>query len=226
MYILLILLLIIFIFFREIFFEKINSLKYYEFGKDHPRICFLAGVHGNESAGTITLYKMLPTFPHILKKKKGSLLVIPCANPWGFLNNSRYQKNFSDINRNFSSKCRDFTSCNILRLVRDCDLVVDFHEGWSFHKINPRSIGSTISYTPGARLLAEKILERLNNHISDPKKKFTLLNDNCRIPTSLQCRLKDKNYILIETSGQNNIQPLPIRVYQIELIIDTILKFM
>lgn len=36
------------------------------------------------------------------------------------------------------------------------------------------------------------------------------------------CNSINKNYILIETSGQNNIQPLETRINQIMLVIDTI----
>ena len=110
------------------------------------------------------------------------------------------------------------------------DFVLDFHEGYDFHKINVKSFGSTISYTYDktgkAKKYGENIVEKINETIIDEKKKFTLLDPNYKpikgTLLSLLSELKISG-ILIETSGQNNIQPLQKRLEQIELIFNIFL---
>jgi len=73
------------------------------------------------------------------------------------------------------------------------------------------------------------MVDDLNKIISDPKKQFTMLErSNCDIQSSLRCAMSKRNipYILIETSGQQDIQPLDIRVSQVYSCIDTIVQYL
>src|SRR5690348_8821262 len=103
-----------------IFIGRGNSkkIKYYDFGLSSSQIgslasssqfdtgvCFIAGVHGNEPAGTQALKDLLQTnyFKEAAQTKNIRIRVIPAVNEWGLSHNTRYQLNpiYPDINRNF-----------------------------------------------------------------------------------------------------------------------------
>lgn len=233
-----------------IFINRENSkIKYYDFypylrypkfrsPSNHPNqksVCFIAGVHGNEPAGTKALEDLLKTgyFQEAAQSKNLNIRVIPAINEWGLSHNIRYQLNpiYPDINRNFLGEGLDETSKEIIDLIKDYDLVVDFHEGWGFHLINHRSVGSTLSpgNTKMSLEIASRVIDKINESIVNPNKKFILLlNRSCEIPKTLSCyrENKQKNYILVETSGQNDIQPLITRKKQIIDVVNETLKYM
>ena len=66
----------------------------------------------------------------------------------------------------------------------------------------------------------------INRYIKDEHRKFTYLSkiENKHNSMRMLCDKLKKNYILIETSGQNNIQPLKVRVNQQLFIINNILN--
>lgn len=217
----------------------LGNIKYLDFvspllGNRGPRVGFLGSVHGNEPAGNAALNYLIKTgwFDRYLRGRSGLIRVISDGNVWGLKYGLRYQNNLlhPDINRNFYAGTRDQTSQNIMHLFADMDLVVDFHEGWGFHLINPESLGSTIS--PGNTDVSKNIAKnmmQINNYIDDADKKFiTLNNHSCTIPTTLACFMqrRNRNYILIETSGQGDIQPLTTRMQQDILFVKTALDYM
>jgi hypothetical protein len=114
-------------------------------------------------------------------------------------------------------------------------MVIDFHEGWGWHletkdskNLFPQtSEGSTL--TLGKKFskdLAQKIIDKLNPDIKDDKRRFSLRGDNCNLPSSLGCYMdhNDRPYVLVETTGQEDIQPMDVRERQIRTIISTVLK--
>ena len=186
-------------------------------------IMLVGGVHGNEPAGAHALTSLCNMFDSgKVKLKCGKLIIVPVANEWGIKNYERSNGNFfnNDVNRNFTeSGPADNISAALANLAKGADLVFDFHEGWGYHKINPESIGSTItsSSDPKIQRLAQATVDLLNDGIADPGKKFThRVNDACDITTTLGCQVQRSggNYILIETTGQNEIQPRVVRVDQ------------
>jgi hypothetical protein len=160
-------------------------------------------------------------------KKDIFIRVIPCVNKFGFKFNTRYQNNIfnPDINRNYANKGLCRISRQIIELTNDMDLVVDFHEGWGFHRFQPDSLGSTLTVTKNITDLGKKIIDNINKGIKEDIYKFELLNDICDIKNTLACYLSNKKFILVETSGQNDIQPIGVRTGQIKIIIDTLLDF-
>lgn len=194
------------------------------------KIGILGGVHGNEPAGCVALTNLIESKYFENLAKRMDFVIIPCANPYGLKHNKRHQPDLlnPDLNRNFGSEDGDCpASKEILKCFKDCDLVLDFHEGWGFHKKTNDSIGSSINPTETklSQMLAKNAVETLNSGIVDPLKQFTLiLDDSCDIPTTLRCHFnkKGRNYILIETTGQDNIQPIEIRTNQIKIILDSI----
>jgi len=186
-------------------------------------IMLVGGVHGNEPSGAHALTNlcgMLDSGKVVLKR--GKLIIVPVANEWGINHYERGNGQFlnSDVNRNFTeSGPADDISAALAKLSKGADLVFDFHEGWGYHKINPESIGSTItsSSDPAIQKLAQDTVELLNKDISNPGKKFThRVNDACDITTTLGCQVQRSGgkYMLIETTGQNEIQSRAVRVNQ------------
>lgn len=216
------------------FFTYDQTIIYYDFGNpsSNIRITIMAGVHGNEPAGSILLNEILKTnyFTTIAETKNIFIRVLPVCNNVGFYYGIRFQNNLlrPDINRNFVGNGLDRTSRTIIELTKNSNYILDFHEAWGYYKINPSSIGSTLTPSNNMRDIAEIIKNKLNEKIKNDKYKFELRkkNDICSIKSAFSCfnNKLNKNYILIETTGQNNKQPLKIRKDQIFTVINTFLS--
>jgi hypothetical protein len=206
------------------------EIKYLDSGIIGPTLLIIAGVHGNEPAGSIYLKKHFK----ISKPKKGSIYIIHSPNKLGLLFNNRYLLHrfyHRDLNRNFPKKdgetAKEPISIKICEIVNKCDWVLDMHEGWGFMVNGNGSMGSGIfpGNTTNSLALSKLMLDNLHE-INYPE--FILTpNHNIQINTLKNyCIYKNKHYVLIETSGQNNIQPLHVRLTQIETIIMTTLKYL
>jgi hypothetical protein len=167
-----------------------------------------------------------------LKIKRGRLKVIPCANPGGFQKNLRWRGWFGDLNRIFDQD--DAQAEEIIRFFSDCDIVLDFHEAWGWHLIDPNSTGNTL-VPIGCNGLAEKIVTVLNElpsqrevNKTDPRKRFSTGEEYiiCKFSGTLSCWMHNhgRKYILIEIAGQNDIQPLGLRCELVRTIIFETLK--
>lgn len=209
-----------------------NDIKYWDFNYGSGlKIGFMGSVHGNEPAGCVGLGYLINSgyFNKIAREKKIFIRVIPCINEWGIKRNSRYQPDFlyPDINRNFIGEGLEPVSQKVINLVKDLDWLIDIHEGYSYHLIDPKSVGSTLSPGPMVGNIAELMVQEVNKTIPDPNKKFVVLNDNnCKIPKTMACYRKSsgKKYILIEISGQNDIQPIGIRKNQVIILVQKFLE--
>lgn len=199
------------------------------------KLVIIAGVHGNEPAGTYTLLNMIKEGyfdkPNITQKYK-QIVVIPAVNEWGLKNSTRYTANpiLPDINRSFSENGASGKIPNqLVKEIKDADLVLDFHEGWGYYREGLGSIGSSISPSSLVKdkSIVKKIQDNLNKNIKDPIKKFSIINKNPSDESdkmlSAYAEAKKIPYILIETTGQNDIQPINVREGQIKTIINTVL---
>ena len=206
-------------------------------GVPGPSIGLLAGVHGNEPGPSIAISEMLKTGE--LYPPRGKVIVVPRANSCGLYRNTRTQPGTRiDINRQFGENGGlEDTSKKLISTFQNCDIVVDFHEGWGFHletkhkaktnPLQPISLGSSITPSSGntAAKLAMAIKDKVNTRISDPLKKFAILwGDSCDIPKTFLCHrdLKGHEHILIEITGQNNIQSQAVRGQQTRDVIAAI----
>lgn len=198
--------------------------------------CFiLASTHGNEEAGFRACVRLIANgwFAKKARENNINIIVIPAGNPYGLRNGVRWSANKSkpDINRNFGTETGDDEiSAQIIRALADCDIVLDFHEGWGYYKQGMGSVGSTLMSTETPLGLAKRLnfmaRNELNSSIVEPVKKFTsITGKQCDIKKTLRCYMQErqKEYILIETSGQNDIQPLEVRMRQVYTVLRVVL---
>ena len=230
-----------------------DSLQIYEYDTKikGPKIVIIGGTHGNEPSGAETIKDMIRNLNNKnIKLKKGKLILIPEVNYCGLRVGIRFIPLIGDLNRKYPVKLDDNRLNNrlnnicpitqqIIDNIKDADFVLDFHEGWGFHRITKESMGSTISPTDTneSYILAKKMLNKINDTIDENNKKFNIFTDKKEllsneyysvgddIKGSLRYyeNLNKKNYILIETTGQNDIQPLNKRKTQCNIFINELL---
>lgn len=216
----------------KLFYVHVYEFTSPSYRNGDPTLCIIGSVHGNEPAGTLALEEMIRAklFEHIINSR---VIVILNPNPIGLMTNNRESWNFGkgwfDINRSYNtSRESQEPQSAIIKQIQECvmksNLVLEFHEGWGFHKINPSSLGSTIMPTKDnlATNLGYSMLSNINKHIHDQDKHFSIiLNDACGITSCLGCYCEKRNipHILLEITGQNDKQPIEIRKKQVSLLI-------
>ena len=219
------------LFISTIFFYIFNKrIHIYNFGKKTPNslnILIVGGTHGNEPSSSLSLYRLI----NYLKDKRinnSYISIIPMINKTGFYTNNRYSNHFLknyDINRNYPNKF--FINTILSKIVSKYDIIIDHHEGYKYHASDKGSIGSTLSPVNFNRKLLEKILNNLNNHIPDKRKKF-VFNTRLKYPIGslrnfILEKFPKKKYLLIETTGITNRDALYERQFKALYIILSIL---
>ncbi|GAA0881329.1 succinylglutamate desuccinylase/aspartoacylase family protein [Algoriphagus jejuensis] len=99
-----------------------------------PVVLISGGVHGDEINGVVTAKKLLEEFDHGMKLLKGTLIIIPLVNIYGFLSNSRTFPDGRDLNRSFPGSKRGSLASRIAYIINDeiipqIDFGIDFHTG-------------------------------------------------------------------------------------------------
>lgn len=108
-------------------------------GKEEGPILFIsAAIHGDEING-VEIIKRLLQKP-ILNKIKGSLIVVPVVNIFGFNNKSRYLPDRKDLNRCFPGTANGSLGSRLAHLfikeiVSKCTHGIDLHTG-AIHRTN------------------------------------------------------------------------------------------
>ena len=252
--ILIITLFVIFYFYNKIYLTNIcNNLEYFTYGMGNPTnktILILGGIHGNEPAGSKAILQLMNDINmNKIIINNNRLILIPYVNYCAYQMDMRYIFPIGDLNRKFPIT-ENYKEDNlhpiikkILIFVKEADFIIDFHEGWGFYKENSGSIGSTITPTNTdiSNQVADLIYDNINKKIIDNNKKFTILTEddnkikkdsnkygkNYEIKNTFRyyANLIKENYVLIETSGQNNVQDLETRTTQARVVIDTVLNF-
>lgn len=100
--------------------------------EDGPVLLLMAGMHGDEVNGIEIIRRMVvdkSIFP-----EKGTLIVIPILNIFGFLNYSREVPDGKDVNRSFPGSTRGSLASRIAHLFMKeifphVDYGIDFHTG-------------------------------------------------------------------------------------------------
>lgn len=222
---------IISIYLYSVYYDWGNVVDVYmiDSGIPGPNILVIAGTHGNEPSGRVTVEKWLKEYKSY-SKRKGKIYVIPRANKSGSQLCVRYMFHnlmHPDLNRNYTDFGTEPVSQMIVSLIKNknIDFILDFHEGWGFHKQNQKSIGSTLSSTtPFSAELADQIISLLNEDIPDENKHFVINKKTDHLLTLRNfAKRHGIHYLLVETTGQNNIQPLDVRNRQSRKILDHVL---
>ena len=210
-----------------LFYYQTPELLLCESGEPGPTVLVVGGTHGNEPAGSVAAYQLQHLLQHRLQR--GTVIIIPNANKWGLHVNLRFLPaellSFGllgkpDLNRSYAHRgeeARTVIAKEIQELALQADWVVDLHEGYDFHKLNPNSMGSGIY--PGksemSHLLTDPLLHAVNQTIKNLDYQFVTKEwPDEKGTLRMFCDENDIHYTLVETSGQDNIQPLDIRVQQ------------
>jgi len=103
-----------------------------------PTVFVSAGVHGDEVIG-VEIVRRLLRAPN-LKSLRGTLIVIPIVNAFGFINHSRYLPDRRDLNRSFPGSAGGSLASRLAYLflheiVALCDLGIDLHSA-AVHRTN------------------------------------------------------------------------------------------
>ena len=116
-------------------------------GKRRGPIIFVsAAIHGDELNG-IEIVRRLRKL-EILKKIKGTLILVPIVNVYGIMTLSRYLPDRRDLNRSFPGSSKGSLSSRVAKIFFDeivskCDLGIDLHTA-SIHKSNLPQIRTNI----------------------------------------------------------------------------------
>lgn len=115
--------------------------------KDGPKVFVSAAIHGDELNG-IEIIRRLRKLD-VLKKIKGTLILVPIVNVYGIMTLSRYMPDRRDLNRSFPGSNRGSLASRIAKIFFDeivskCDLGIDLHTA-SIHKSNLPQIRTNIN---------------------------------------------------------------------------------
>ncbi len=106
--------------------------------RDGPTMFVSAGVHGDEVIGVEIVRRLLRT--PVLSTLRGTLLVVPIVNTYGFLNHSRYLPDRRDLNRSFpgrpsGSLASRLANQFVTEIVDRSDFGIDLHSA-AIHRTN------------------------------------------------------------------------------------------
>lgn len=195
--------------------------------KPGKNILIIAGTHGNEPSGT----ESISVFKNLLKNRKlfiksGKLTIISNLNKCGYYTNTRFYNKIGkeyDLNRLYSTNF--IVNKKVEELVKKNDIILDFHEGWGYINRDKYSIGSSITYDGINKNDIVKLIKILNEDINKEYKKFAISNRKIIRGSLREYSLKNnKSYILLETTGQNNIQHINTRINQCNIFLLYFLK--
>jgi hypothetical protein len=114
--------------------------------KEGPVVFISAAIHGDELNG-IEIIRRLRKL-NILKKIKGTLLLVPIVNVYGIMTLSRYLPDRRDLNRSFPGSIKGSLASRVAKIffdeiVKKCDLGIDLHTA-SIHKSNLPQVRTNI----------------------------------------------------------------------------------
>ena len=103
-----------------------------------PVVFISAAIHGDELNGIEIIRRFRKL--NILKKLKGTLILVPIVNVYGIMTLSRYLPDRRDLNRSFPGNSKGSLAGRVAKIffdeiVKKCDLGVDLHTA-SIHKSN------------------------------------------------------------------------------------------
>lgn len=114
--------------------------------KDGPTIFVSAAIHGDELNG-IEIIRRFRTL-NILKKLKGTIILVPIVNVYGIMTLSRYLPDRRDLNRSFPGSSKGSLAGRVAKIffdeiVKKCDLGIDLHTA-AIHRSNLPQVRTNI----------------------------------------------------------------------------------
>ncbi len=105
---------------------------------DGPTVFVSAGVHGDEVIGIEIVRRLLKS--SALRGMRGTLIVVPIVNSFGFINRSRYLPDRRDLNRCFpgnegGSLAARLANLFLTEIVARAEVGIDLHSA-AIHRIN------------------------------------------------------------------------------------------
>ena len=201
-----------------------------ETGVPGPSVLIVGGIHGNEPAG----FRAADQIRH-WPIKRGKLIVIPKVNRLGVEANTRWapdhrnDREARDLNRNFGTLDQPQPRTEHCRAVWEFieserpEWIFDLHEGFDFHHVNPKSVGSSVIAFPDQAKFAAKLQKAVNEGISDGLQ-FDLLDRSGPVVGSLARAGREKlgaNSFILETTFKD--QPVSKRTRQHRIMVSTAL---
>lgn len=195
-----------------------------------PTVLITGGVHGNEPAG----YRAAEQIRH-WPIACGKMIVMPQINRLGLAADMRWSPEYRndrsrrDINRSFPTADRKDAVTEHTQAVwdfivqHDPDWVFDLHEGFDFHRINPKSVGSSVIAFPNQIEFARRIQQTVNAEV-DAKHQFDLLAKSGPANGSLARACHEQfgaESFIFETTFKD--QPLSLRTRQHRRMVSTAL---
>lgn len=190
-----------------------------------PAVLVIGGIHGDESAGSLAA-ALIATW----QIDRGTLLVLPRANPRALAAGNRCAPGAGDLNRAFpgaatgsSSRLLAGAIYGIMERYRP-DWVIDLHEAAGFERIDPGALGQTIIYPRHAPSLktAAAVLERVNAMSAPFQDHFLLLRGQIKGGTiHTAVNLLGLDGFLVETCRKN---PLEQRVREHTRVVAALLE--
>lgn len=106
--------------------------------KAGPTVFVSAAVHGDEVMGVEITRRLLQS--DLLNRLRGTLLVVPIVNTFGFHSRSRYLPDRRDLNRSFPGSSEGSLASRLAgifleKVVKRCDLGIDLHSA-AVHRTN------------------------------------------------------------------------------------------
>ncbi|MCP4782763.1 MAG: hypothetical protein GY903_26415 [Fuerstiella sp.] len=200
-------------------------------GVPGPTVLVVGGVHGNEPAG----YRAAVQIGH-WPIVRGRLVVLPRVNRLGLSANIRWAPDFRndrerrDLNRDFPTNDRLQPQTPLCEAVwqfvlqHEPEWSFDLHEGFDFHRLNSKSVGSSIIAFPEQVEFARALQQAVNADVA-PDRHFDLLAKSGPVNGSLAraCgeQLGAKSFIL-ETTFKD--QPVSKRTRQHRSMMSTALQ--
>ena len=198
-----------------------------------PTVLLTGGLHGDEPAGARAA-EQIRHWPIT----RGRLVIVPRANEPGLAAGTRHlpgiPRGEHDLNRNFprsdeTAEARTVIARAIWKLARKehPDWVIDLHEGYHFHQIQPKSVGSTIldanSGTGINMSVVSRMLEAINGTVPEEKKRFVRLRGtaNGSLARAAAERLGARALILETTTRE---QALSLRTRQHRIMVRSLFE--
>ena len=114
--------------------------------KNGPVVFISAAIHGDELNGVEIIRRLRRL--SILKKLRGTVILVPVVNVYGMMNLSRYLPDRRDLNRSFPGSSKGSLAARVAKIffdevVKKCDLGIDLHTA-SIHKSNLPQVRTNI----------------------------------------------------------------------------------